>query len=264
METIIFGLNQTQDGIKVTSDTIHSFYTHTHVYHEMLFYEPFDGFITVNDESIAVDSHTVLFLTPNDFHSTTCRVAGHARYTKIAFRTDMVDEHLEKALSFPIVLQSYLSNPLVTALTRKIAACPPLPRLRILLNALLLTLEEEGLCMNTAPSHGIKLLVLDAVRIINEQFYEHISLQSVAQQLHVTPQHLSTTFSRQMGISFSSYLRDKRLKYAAELLKNQPTTTTEICYRCGYENLSHFIRSFKRKYGISPGNYEKRHAMKNI
>ncbi len=257
MEKIIFGLDQTSDGIKVSSDCVRSFYTHTHVYHEMLCYEPFDGFITVNEQRISVDTHTILFLTPNDFHSTTLLSAGDARYMKIAFRTDMVDPYLSTRLSSPIVFSNYTAHALSTALVNKVATQPPLPHLHILVNALLWELSQEGQAMGASLSRGRKLLVSDAVRIINEHFFEHLSLQAVATQLHVTPQHLSSTFSRQIGVSFSAYLRDKRLKYAADLLKTHKLTMTEVCYRCGFENLSHFIRSFKSQYGVSPRNYVK-------
>ncbi len=260
MNKIIFGFNLTKDGIMITSDRIQSFYTHTHVYSEMLFYEPFEGHITVNDKKVAVDKETVLLLTPNDFHSTTVNGVTKSKYLKIAFRNDMVNSSLIPQLTHPIIFKDYTTDTLLSELILKISSNKKLSleHQGIILNTILLEFLEKGEGIGDEVKKGTQLLVLDAVKTINEHFFENISLQSVAETLNVTPQHLSITFSKQIGISFSEYLRDKRLKYAADLLLDKKLNVTEICYRCGFRNLSHFLRSFKKKYGTTPKSFSKK------
>jgi AraC-like DNA-binding protein len=81
-------------------------------------------------------------------------------------------------------------------------------------------------------------------------------------------------FARLCGRSLSSYKRDfkavyetspgkwllqKRLEYAAAMLGNPAMQITQIAFESGFEDLSHFSRSFKQKFGISPSEHRKRH-----
>ena len=67
MEKIGLGLDKIENTIKVSTDFIKSYYTHTHMYNEMLVYEPFDGYVTVNNEKIHIMGFEVIksnFFTP--------------------------------------------------------------------------------------------------------------------------------------------------------------------------------------------------------
>ena len=103
MEKIVLGLDEIENTIKVSTDFIKSYYTHTHMYNEMLVYEPFEGYVTVNNEKIQINSTTLLIVTTTDFHSTTVMGKSDARYIKIAFGDDVLDGFLLSALSQPIV-----------------------------------------------------------------------------------------------------------------------------------------------------------------
>ncbi len=260
MEQKVFGLDFTDEGIKITSGRVKSFYTHTHMYNEMLLYEPFDGYLTVNNEIVTVDTETLLLVTTTDFHSTTVDGKTNACYLKIAFRDDVVSPHILPKLAQPIVSKKYSSNALLTELINRLRTeVGNIDNLKIILNALLLELCSIGSKIGSASKKGTELLLLNALNTVNEHFFESISLQSVAEELSVTPQYLSSAFSKYMGVSFSEYLRDKRLKFAANQLSTQKYNVTEVCFNCGYDNLSHFIRSFKKKFGISPKTYAKQH-----
>ena len=60
-----------------------------------------------------------------------------------------------------------------------------------------------------------------------------------------------------MGVSFTQYLNDYRLQIAAQLLKETEDNILEIASATGFENLSYINRSFKKKYGLTPGQYRK-------
>ncbi len=271
MEKVIFSLPYTEDGIVVSSDYVTSFYTHAHMYHEMLAYEPFPGYVTINNERIPIDTPTIILVTASDFHSTTLEPQQHslssgmiadtpvtAGYIKVAFRDEAFSRCFEQQLSQPIILRNYTTNTLLTELLRKLAAQNyNIEKRRILLDAILLEFTEKGKKLGSSPKKGTELIVLNAVHFINEHFYESIALQSVADTLNISSQYLSAIFSKYMGISFTEYLCNKRLRYAAYLLSEHKYNVTEVCYHCGYRNLSHFLRSFQKKYGITPKAYAK-------
>ena len=54
---------------------------------------------------------------------------------------------------------------------------------------------------------------------------------------------------------FIQYLNDYRLTMAGELLKMTEESVTQIALKCGFENLSYFNRLFRRKFGVTPGQY---------
>lgn len=258
MNKIVLGLDEIENTIQVSTDFIESYHTHMHMYNEMLVYEPFEGYVTVNNEKIHINSTTLLIVTTTDFHSTTVIGKSYARYIKIAFGDDILDGFLLSSLSQPIVYDNINSNIFLTEIINRIKEnSANQEKLRILINSILLELTEKGTYIGRANKKNSELLVIKTVHTINEHFFENINLKTVAETEHITPQHLSFLFSKYMGISFSEYLCEKRLSYAASLLSEHKYNVTDVCYRCGYGNLSHFLRSFKKKYGITPKSYQK-------
>ena len=67
--------------------------------------------------------------------------------------------------------------------------------------------------------------------------------------------HLNINFHLPLIIGFSEYVSKMRLNYAAVLLAETNESVTDICFASGYGNLSHFLRCFKKEYGVSPKKY---------
>lgn len=59
------------------------------------------------------------------------------------------------------------------------------------------------------------------------------------------------------GITPNEYLKDIRLRKAAEMLKDDDFNVSEVCYRVGIGNPQYFATTFKKKFGISPKEYQK-------
>ncbi len=255
-KTPVFDLTNLNNRIKVKKGMIHSFYTHTHLYNEMIIYEPFEGSITVNNENTEIRTPTIALVTTSSFHSTHTKGDINEKCIKISFTGDMVSPYYTGKLKRSVILEDYSNIPELLGLVSRIEVSDDDTEYRrVLLDGILLVLYERGHEIGSFESMNVNSLVTESLNMINGQFNENISLSSVAQSLNVTPQYLSYIFSKNMNISFSQYLSDMRLRYAAGLLKDNAMNITEICYSCGYRNLSHFIRSFRRKYGVSPNKY---------
>jgi two-component system, response regulator YesN len=93
------------------------------------------------------------------------------------------------------------------------------------------------------------------VKIIQERYQEDISLESCAQLLSYHPVYVSRIFKREIGVTFSEYLSDYRMKMAKMLLETTDLKVSEIGERLQYKNISSFIRSYKKLYEITPGQY---------
>lgn len=91
--------------------------------------------------------------------------------------------------------------------------------------------------------------------IIGEKYGEPINLASISEQLKVTPEYLSYLFHRDMGINFSTYLRQVRIDHAFELMKNGSNRIYEIAHAVGFSDAKYFYRVFREVTGKSPGVY---------
>jgi two-component system response regulator YesN len=60
-----------------------------------------------------------------------------------------------------------------------------------------------------------------------------------------------------MGLSFLEYLTSVRMSIAKNLLKQTAMSVMEVCLEVGYQDPSHFAKTFKKKEGIHPTEYRK-------
>ncbi len=97
----------------------------------------------------------------------------------------------------------------------------------------------------------------DAFDFISMNFCEKLTLNDVAESVHMSPNYFSSYFRRVTNIGFSDYLVELRLKKAKELMKNTKLNSKEIAIRCGFHNMSNFYRLFKKNTGISPRDKRK-------
>lgn len=96
---------------------------------------------------------------------------------------------------------------------------------------------------------------------IDKNFRDEIRLQQLAEIASMTPTAFSRFFRLRTGKSISDYVIDVRLGHAARMLADSTNSVVEICYDCGFNNVSNFNRIFKKKKGCTPSafreNYHK-------
>ena len=90
---------------------------------------------------------------------------------------------------------------------------------------------------------------------VDEHFREEVTLSSLANQYYISSNYLSNQFKLITQKTFSSYLLDKRLEYAAFLLKNTNLKVGDISTFSGFNEYSYFKRVFKRRYQYTPTEY---------
>jgi two-component system response regulator YesN len=98
-------------------------------------------------------------------------------------------------------------------------------------------------------------IVHEAQRIILQRFQENLTLQTVAEHVHVTPVWLSKLFKKETNMNFLEYLTDIRMKKAVELLADLHYKVYQVSYMIGYQDPVHFSKLFKRNYGCTPQEY---------
>lgn len=87
---------------------------------------------------------------------------------------------------------------------------------------------------------------------ISQNYTRPIYLNEMADLAGMAPTAFSRFFKARTGRTLSDYIIDMRLGHAARLLVDTNLTSAEVCYECGFNNISNFNRIFKKKKGNSP------------
>ena len=100
---------------------------------------------------------------------------------------------------------------------------------------------------------GMSLLVDRTLRIIETRYMdEELSLNSVSEELHVSPNYLSANMKKYAGDTFINLLIQKRMEAAKALIQMKTLKIGEVAQRCGYSDQHYFSFCFKKYYGVSP------------
>ncbi|WP_105616533.1 AraC family transcriptional regulator [Vallitalea okinawensis] len=94
-------------------------------------------------------------------------------------------------------------------------------------------------------------------RYIEENIYNDISLETMADELDISYELLSKQFKDLKGITFSKYMMELKMKNAKELLLTTELSVKEISNKLGYNATPYFISRFKKIYGQTPLQYKK-------
>ncbi|MDF2987740.1 MAG: DNA-binding response regulator [Eubacterium sp.] len=93
--------------------------------------------------------------------------------------------------------------------------------------------------------------------IMANYFNPDLSLGMVSKFVELSESHFSTTFTKEVGETFTDYLTKLRLEKAKELITTTNMKLYEVCERVGYTNAEHFSRIFKKTVGCSPKDYKR-------
>lgn len=100
---------------------------------------------------------------------------------------------------------------------------------------------------------------VDRIENLREKIQRNPALeydaQTVANELGMSISKLNRVFRTMYATSLHSYVQDKRLEYAAHLLQENDLPISEAAQLSGYTNMSHFSKSFVKKFGVLPKNY---------
>lgn len=94
-------------------------------------------------------------------------------------------------------------------------------------------------------------------KIIKQRYHEHLTLETIANEVFVSSAYLSSLFKQELGINFLDYLHQYRISQAKPLL-SQNYLIYEIARKVGYKDERHFSSTFKKWIGITPTQYQKR------
>ena len=121
--------------------------------------------------------------------------------------------------------------------------------LRTLFNKML----ESCVQVNIGPQHYPLMKLRTA---IHNDPNSPWTVAAMAKTLNISPGYLQSIYKRSFGVSCMDDVIDSRIRLAQEYLRHYHYTVVEIADRCGYRNVEHFCRQFKKITGVSPKRYK--------
>ena len=126
---------------------------------------------------------------------------------------------------------------------------------------------EELLCYTfalllkreVAPAIGVRIDDIKAIYAIKAHLQTHLDepphIAELAKDAKMSEPKLRKLFKQTFGKGVFEYYQSLRMETAARLLKDKKLTVSEVGYRLGFTNLSHFSRVFEQHIGIKPKKY---------
>lgn len=243
---------------------------HTHACAEIFYVIGGKGQFQVRENSFTISVGDMVIVNPHVEHTETSLAANPLEY--IVMGIEGLELSMDDASdnSFCIVnfqdsvceIQFYLNNMLLE-IERKLpgfeTVCQDL--LDILLIQLLrrtnfskvLASSQEHLSPDTVAVR----------RYIEGHFRESLTLDLLAQQVHINKFHLAHTFRKEFGISPINYIQKLRIQESRELLRTTNYSLSHIARTCGFSSPSYFSQRFRQAEGKSPAQYRKKHKVQD-
>ena len=125
---------------------------------------------------------------------------------------------------------------------------------KIILLQFILEMWKKGFIIEN-DTNGRNTVEKEMVSYIQQNYTGKISLKEFGEQFHLSEKYISRYFKEHFHITLSQYVTYLRLEHAKQLLQDTDIPVTEVAMQSGYQNVSYFIRSFKKTYEISPLKY---------
>ena len=250
---------------------------HWHEQMELIYIKKGSGAVSVNLESYPVSAGCVVPVLPGELHAIEGDPGGRMEYENIIFSLALLDSaeaddwcrgvvdalrRGELLVERPIRPGTPLHADVSAALDGADAACaekaPGYPLLvKSQLFKLLFALNRHRLAAPQGKPAEDAEKLKGLFGYVKANFSRPIAVADAAAVAGYSPSHFMRIFRQVTGRTFVDYLTDYRLSAAVYYLKETGDDISAVAENCGFDNVSYFIRRFRRKYGTSPGRYRK-------
>lgn len=90
---------------------------------------------------------------------------------------------------------------------------------------------------------------------LDSHFLQPLNVDHLSQEIGIHPSHMARAFRAEFGQTVTTYVRDRRLEWSLDTMKNSDDKLGKIAIQAGFADQAHFSREFKRRYGHAPSVY---------
>ena len=160
----------------------------------------------------------------------------------------------------PWELPHHIQGALANEIRLQVALCDELmqkyspdheDKITHVLACLLLTLQSHLKAKSLHP------LVAQILRYLHENMAQRITLSDIGQHTFFSPVYCDTVFKQEMGRSIIDYLLEQRMEEAKKLLLEGSVSLRKIAESVGFPDYNYFARTFKKRTGYTPVQYQR-------
>jgi len=259
---------------------------HNHEVYELNFVEHAAGVRrVVGDSSEVIGDYDLVLITSPDlehvWEQNTCK-SDDIREVTIQFYTDMSDDgfltrspfqgirkmmlEARKGLCFPLedIMRVY---PQLSSLSSVKDGFYAVMQFYTILYELSKSTKARTLASSSYAKVEVESdsrRVLKVKNYISKNYRDEIRLSTLADIAGMSPSAFSRFFKLHTGRNLSEYIIEMRLGYASRMLVDTSKGVSEICYECGFNNLSNFNRIFKKRRSCSPSEFREQYHKTRI
>lgn len=115
----------------------------------------------------------------------------------------------------------------------------------------ILRYQKEGSNKNSNYDSRLKKIIY----FLNNNCEKDLTLEEIANKFNLSKYYLSHFFKEKTGYTVFEYINRKRIKNSQKFLEESQEKITDIAYEVGFNNLSHFERTFKSLMGVTPSEF---------
>jgi len=196
----------------------------------------------------------------------------NVKYIVIQFPNDFFKDQVSKYPEFRMIgdlferasqgirfLPQFVTG--VSKKIKKIAKTNGIERIVLLLQLLQILATTEDYILLAGEFYHQENLEMGNDRLtkvlhyINTSYQHKVELEKVAEIANLHPSAFCRFFKEKTGKSLLEYVNDMRISYACKLIIENQQSISQICFECGFNNLSNFNRIFKKQTGFTPSEY---------
>lgn len=249
----------TADGLAVCErELVYDYPLHWHEFYEIEYVLDGEAEFIINDKSYLAQKNSFFFLTPVDFQRIVVK-KGPLKVINIMFDGSLIEKELSSIIGSATCLENYPREKLDLLFEEyKFRRSLWKFSCRQVLNLILADVcRVQGGAKETVSSDFIRSEQI----YLQKHFFEDITLEAAAARAGFSKNYFSRLFHEETGKTFIKYLTDLRVAHAALLAEHTNRSVTHICEQCGFKNTAHFMRLFKKTYGVTVFQY--RNAVRN-
>lgn len=118
-----------------------------------------------------------------------------------------------------------------------------------------MALDFTGKMALLKKSSAISKPVVICMDYIYSHLNKRITVQVLSEYTGLSPSYLSRLFKKELGISISDYILEKKIEKSENLLKYSDYSLVDIANYLAFSSQSHFIQTFKKNVGLTPNKY---------
>lgn len=109
---------------------------------------------------------------------------------------------------------------------------------------------DQGINIETDSKRVAKI-----ISYVHQNYMNKITLEDIGELVQMSPEGVSRFFKSKTRQTFLNFLNNYRLNHVIDRMLKTDDFISEICYECGFNNISNFNRFFRKKIGMTPSEY---------